>query len=100
MATATKYDISPGVIAEAGAAGGLPFVLSKTEWVTIQTYVINALALPINNDEFRKSLGSAAFSSLSDFEKLIKAYQEINGHCTTWQSTTFPKTVKLANAIY
>ena len=59
MATTQTYDISPGAIATAGTPGGPPFALSKAEWLTIQTYVVDALALPINDDEFRKSLAGA-----------------------------------------
>jgi Bacillus haemolytic enterotoxin (HBL) len=91
--------IGPGAIAEPGTKGGPNFSLSKTEWVAIQTYVTDALALPITNDEFRKSLGSGAPKDLADFVRLIDTYKGIHDHSKTWQDTTFPKTVALANAV-
>jgi hypothetical protein len=100
MATTQTYDISPGAIAAAGTPGGPPFALSKAEWLTIQTYVIDALALPINDDEFGKSLGPGAPADLSDFMRLIACYQSINGNCKTWDSSAFPNTVALADAVY
>ncbi|MGO9319825.1 MAG: alpha-xenorhabdolysin family binary toxin subunit A [Solirubrobacteraceae bacterium] len=98
--TTTSYDIGPGAIAQAGTAGGPAFMLSVAEWVTIQTYVTDALALPVNEEEFRNSLGPGAPSNLSDFTQLIACYKAIEQHCTTWNSTTFPQTVALADAVY
>lgn len=95
-----NLNIGPGAIAEAGTEGGPGFILSKTEWIAIQTYVTDALALPITDAEFRKSLGEGAPKDLSDFGQLITAYKDINTHCTTWQDVTFKKTVDLASKIY
>lgn len=97
--SSTVLSIGPGALAEPGTEGGPNFSLSKTEWVAIQTYVTDALALPITDDEFRKSLGSGAPKDLADFVQLIGAYKGIHDHSKTWQDTTFPKTVALANAV-
>lgn len=97
---AQLLNIGPSQIATPGTTGGPGFILSKGEWIAVQAYVTNALALPINGDEFKKSLGPGAPSSLADFEQLIALYQSINGHCSTWQKTTFPNTVALAGNVY
>jgi hypothetical protein len=99
-ADAETFSINPGPISQPGIEGGPGFILSAAEWVTIQAYVQNGMALPTTGDEFRNSLGDGAPSDLSDFQKLITAYQAISSHCTTWQNSTFPKTVSLAGNIY
>jgi hypothetical protein len=97
---AFKPSISPGSIAEPGTPGGPAFVLSKTEWLAIQAYVLNALALPTTEPQFRNFLGAGAPANLSDFTRLIEAYATINGHVTTWRDDTFPSSVSLASDIY
>ena len=74
--------------------------MSKPEWLAIQTYVNDGLSLPITMDQFKASLGSGAPLDMSDFNQLIAAYVTLNGHCTTWQTTTYPYTVSLASDIY
>jgi hypothetical protein len=100
MAVSETYNIGPAAIGEPGVSGGPPFALSKTEWVTIQTYVDDALVLPTTEAEFRKSLGEGAPKDLADFLKLIAAYKAINEHCMAWKSSAFPHTVALANTVY
>lgn len=96
----TEPNIGPGDIAEPGTQGGPGFILSKTEWIAVQVYVTDALALPTTDDAFKQSLGPGAPADLSDFKQLITAYKNINDHCSTWQNTTFPNTVSLASNIY
>jgi hypothetical protein len=97
--SSTAMSIGPGALAEQGTEGGPNFVLSKPEWIAIQTYVTEGMSLPTTDAEFRKSLGAGAPKDLSDFVQLITAYQGIYGHCKTWQDDTFPKTVELASDI-
>jgi hypothetical protein len=92
--------ISPGALSTPGTAGGPAFLLSSTEWLTIQTYVVNALSLPTTETAFQTWLGPGAPSSMTPFDPLIACYLGINGHCTTWQNTVFPTTVNLASDIY
>jgi hypothetical protein len=100
MKQKNTYSIGPGALAEAGTDDGPGFTLSKPEWVTIQRYVTDSLALPITQDEFRNALGAGAPSDLSDFQKLIDAYAAVHGHVITWRDTTFPNTVRLASSVY
>lgn len=100
METTQTVNIGPGAIAQPSVGNGPGFALSATEWLAIQTYVVDALALPTTMDAFKASLGSGAPSDLSDFTQLVTAYSGINGHCTTWQNDTFPKSVSLASDIY
>jgi hypothetical protein len=96
----TVYSIGPGEIAKAGTPGGPSFILSKTEWITVQAYIINALALPTTDTEFRHSLGSGAPPDLSDFTRLVACYVSMNKNCKGWQKDTYPRTVALAGDIY
>lgn len=98
--TQQEYNIGPGAMADPGTEGGPGFSLSASEWLAIQVYVTNALSLPTNQNEFRKSLGKGAPEDLSDFDKLIACYKDINAHCTTWQEDTFPSSVSLASQVY
>lgn len=96
---AATMNIGPGAIAEPSVAGGPGFSLSATEWIAIQTYVVNGQSLPTTEAAFRTSLGDGAPSDLSDFAQLITAYGNINTHVTTWQDDTFPASVSLASDI-
>lgn len=99
MATQVS-NIGPGDIAKASVSGGPNFALSTTEWLAIQTYVNDALALPITIDDLKKSLGTGAPSDMSDFNQLVAAYVNVHNHVTTWQNDTFPASVSLASDIY
>jgi len=98
--TEQTYSIAPAAIAESGVANGPAFVLSRPEWIAMQTFVTDALALPITDDAFRTFLGSGAPKDLSDFQKLIEAYGVLNVHVTNWEKTIFPATVDLASDVY
>jgi hypothetical protein len=98
--TTNKPNIGPSTLATPGTPGGPGFTLSSEEWIKIQTYVDDALALPTNDNELKMLLGEGAPANLSDFQKLLAAYRTINEHCSTWQDTTFPSTVSLASDIY
>jgi hypothetical protein len=98
--TTQTLDMGPGVIAQSSVKGGPAFILSASEWFTIQTYVINALALPTTDAAFKTLLGSGAPGDMTPFKPLISAYGTINKHVTSWQTDTFPKSVSLASDIY
>ncbi|NKY25884.1 alpha-xenorhabdolysin family binary toxin subunit A [Nocardia gamkensis] len=95
----TELNIGPRELAEPGEQGGPAFTLSRAEWIRIQAYVQEALVLPTTQTQFRNNLGSGAPSDLSDFTKLIDAYQEINKHVTTWRESIYPATISLASDI-
>lgn len=92
--------IGPGAIATSSIEGGPAFSLSTPEWIAIQTYVIDALALPTTMEAFKTSLGPGAPSDMNDFIQLVTAYSNINTHVTTWQDDTFPASVSLASDIH
>lgn len=92
--------IGPGFIAQPQFSGGPGFALSAPEWLAIQIYVEDALALPTTMEMFKASLGSGAPSDLSDYTQLVAAYFNINSHATTWKKDTFPSNVSLASDIY
>ncbi|MBD2752513.1 alpha-xenorhabdolysin family binary toxin subunit A [Spirosoma validum] len=92
--------LGPGSIAQASVSGGPAFALSATEWISIQTYVIDALVLPTTLDALKTSIGSGAPSDMSDFSQLVAAYGGIHDHVTTWQNDTFPQSVSLASDIH
>lgn len=95
-----QVNIGPAAIAEASESGGPGFCLAKSEWIAIQTYVTDGLALPTDDAGFRNSLGAGAPDSLADFEQLIAAYKTLNQHCATWQNSVFPASVSLASDVY
>ena len=98
--SAQLYNIAPDAIADPGTPGGPGFTLSRPEWIAIQAYSTDALALPTTADAFRKSLGAGAPTDLSDFNRLIEAYEAVHAHVTTWTTTTFPASVALAGDVY
>lgn len=93
-------DLGPGVIAKASVDKGPAFILSATEWLSIQTYVVNASALPTTTEAFKTFLGKGAPGDMSPFASLITAYANIHQHVSTWQNDTFPASVSLASDIY
>jgi hypothetical protein len=94
----TTPNIGPGAIAQASETGCPAFALSTSDWLAIQVYVNNALALPTTAAALQTSLGPGA--PTADFSALVTAYANINSHVTTWQNTTFPASVSLASDIY
>jgi hypothetical protein len=55
--SAQLYSIGPSSIADPGITGGPGFSMSRREWIAIQTYSTDALALPTTLETFRNSLG-------------------------------------------
>lgn len=98
--SAQPYSIGPSTIADPGVTGGPGFSMSRKEWIAIQTYSTDALALPTTLDTFRNSLGPGAPADLSDFKTLVEAYYSINTHVTSWEKTIYPASVDLASEIY
>jgi hypothetical protein len=96
----TIAGIGPGAIAAPSTTGGPAFALSATEWLAVQVYVNDALDLPIAMAAFKDKLGPGAPPDLSDFQRLVTAYGNINSHVTTWQNDTFPASISLASDIY
>jgi hemolytic enterotoxin HBL len=92
--------IGPGAIAKPAMTGGPSFALSSTNWIAIQTYVMEGLALPITQDKFKEYLGKGAPSDLSDFKPLLECFSKIHDQCSTWQKQVFPDSVSLASDIY
>jgi hypothetical protein len=98
--TPTPPNIGPGAIAAPSVDGGPAFSLAATEWIAIQTYVIDGLALPTNNDQFKTYVGAGAPADLTPFAELLTCFLDIYNQCSTWQKTTYPDTVSLASDIY
>lgn len=98
--TTQAPQIGPGNLAKPAEAGGPAFAMSSAQWINIQVYVNNALALPTNNTQFATLLGSGAPTDLSPFAPLIACYAGMNSSCNTWQNTTFPNSVDLASDVY
>ncbi|RYZ52202.1 MAG: hypothetical protein EOP49_10015, partial [Sphingobacteriales bacterium] len=93
-------NLGPGAIAQPSVVKGPGFALPATEWIAVQTYVLNALALPTTIEAFKTSLGKGAPADLSDFNNLVAAYSTIHEHVSKWQNDTFPKSVSLASDVY
>lgn len=98
--TASSPGIGPGPIATPGTPGGPAFALTSTNWIAIQTYVIDGLALPTTTAAFKTYLGKGAPDDVSEFQPLIDCFVGINSQCSTWQTTTYPASVSLASDIY
>jgi len=96
----TRLDIGPRELSEPGEQGGPDFLLSRSEWITIQIFVQDALVLPTTQTEFRNSLGPGAPGDLSDFTKLINVYRLINDDAKNWRNSIYPKALSLASNIY
>jgi len=92
--------IGPGAIAKPATAGGPSFALSATNWIAIQTYVLEGLALPTTDDKFKEFLGKGAPSNLSDFKPLLECFSQIHDQCSTWQTKVYPDSVSLASDVY
>lgn len=89
----TKPSIKPeGLLRDGGA-----FALATSEFVLVQTYARNALALPKTMDELRSMLGPDAPSDLGEFQPLVDVYHSMFEASTKWNDQTFPATVRLAS---
>jgi Bacillus haemolytic enterotoxin (HBL) len=87
--------LGPGTL----ATETTPFVLKTQDWLTIQLYVLQGMALPTTDTQFRAVMNMTPDRNIDDFAKLITLYGAISAHTTTWQTNTYPATVALANDI-
>lgn len=78
---------------------GNGYVLSSKEWVAIQTYVQNGMALPTTDEEFRVYANLKSTDTIQDISDIYDAYKKVHAHCNTWQHSTFPDSVSLASDI-
>lgn len=88
--------LSPGELA---GVKDSPFLLSKGEWLSVQRYVTNAMALPNTEELMRTALFMPKDMKFDDFKPLLEGYKTVVPHVTQWKTTTFPATVKLAGDI-
>jgi hypothetical protein len=86
-------NIGPG---ELDAIKDSPFLLSRAEWLRIQRYVGNAIALPHTETDLRRTLEMPADMKIDEFKALLEGYQAVQPHVTQWRDKTFPNTVALA----
>ncbi|MDM0053019.1 alpha-xenorhabdolysin family binary toxin subunit A [Variovorax sp. J22R115] len=88
--------LSPGELA---AVKGSPFLLSTAEWLRVQRYVTNAMALPATEPLMRTALQMPDSMKIDEFKPLLEGYKTVVPHVTKWKTTTFPATVSLAGDI-
>lgn len=75
---------------------GSPFLLSQREWLSVQRYVTNAMALPTTESKLRTYLQMPDGMKFDDFKQLLAGHNEIVPHVTQWKTMTYPATVSLA----
>ena len=75
---------------------GSPFLLSQREWLSVQRYVTNAMALPITEGSLRLHLQMPEGMKFDDFQQLLAGHNMIVPHVTQWKTVTYPATVALA----
>lgn len=72
-----------------------PFLLSKPEFIAVQSYVEAGKRLPATEDDLQIKLGIGK-EEVGDFKDLITVYAQIVNHTRYFSSTTFPASVGLA----
>lgn len=78
--------------------GDSPFLLSKPEFIAVQTYVEAGKRLPGKVEELQLKLGISK-ADAEQFSDLIAVYSQVVSHCQYFSDTTFPATVGLASDI-
>src|SRR2546430_10885635 len=86
----TPPNIGPGAIATPSVDGGPAFSLAATEWIAIQTYVMDGLTLPTNDDQFKKYVGPGAPADLTPFADLLTCFSGIYSQGSTCHKPTNP----------
>lgn len=76
-----------------------PFLLSRSEWLSVQCYVTAALHLPTTLDKLFHDLPADPSSGADKFPDLLEAYTSIQTHCDDWNKNTLPKSVNLAGDV-
>jgi hypothetical protein len=93
--TTSTSPLGPGELAN---PDGSPFILSKPEFVAVQTYVEAGTRVPSSEQEMQIKLGISA-EDVKEFTDLISAYKNVSDHCAYFKATTFPMSVNLATNI-
>jgi len=89
-------DLGPGDIL---ADDDTNYLLSRTEWLTLQTYVSGNIALPDDDLGLRALLLLGADAELEPFMPVLPVFRMMRDHAIFWRDKGYPATVCLANDI-
>lgn len=99
MTTTTQFTLNLGPSDIIGGEGDSPFALSRSEWSTLQRYVLEGIYLPTTEYTMRQAIRMLPTDDIKLFDPLLDAYKNVKAHCSEWHYTIFPETVHLSNDI-
>jgi hypothetical protein len=101
VANASKTsNLGTGTFSKPGTTGGPALSMSNKSWLSLQTFLNNAKQLPSTLATLKIKMGSGAPTDMSDFQKLVTLYAQIQAEGTSFTNTTYPLIVSLASDIY
>ncbi|HSS18780.1 MAG TPA: alpha-xenorhabdolysin family binary toxin subunit A [Pyrinomonadaceae bacterium] len=89
--------LGPGQLA--GASDSDPFVLASADWIKVQVYIEQGIALPKTKDDLAIWVNGSIDDLMDHFNLLKDAHLNIETHCTKWKTDIYPSSVNLANSI-
>ncbi|MDQ3233210.1 MAG: alpha-xenorhabdolysin family binary toxin subunit A [Pseudobdellovibrionaceae bacterium] len=75
------------------------FVLTQTEWLTIQRNVNNIVKVPRNEQQLRERLHLDANDRIETYQSLLNGFVDVQQHANLWKAQTFPELRGLAQTL-
>jgi|GEM_PF-1443961 len=102
MATSTKpaFNAGTGSFTKTNSKGNKAFTMSSASWLTLQTYCNNVNTLPTTLAALKTKMGAGAPADMSDYQKLVDLYANMEAQSSHFTGTLYPSIVNLASDIY
>lgn len=96
----TQASFGTGSFSNPSTQGGPAFSMSCKSWLQLQTFLSDVSKLPSTTEALATMMGSGAPNPMSDFDKLIKLYVDMQTQGTNFTTSLYPSIVRLADDIY
>lgn len=102
MATTTQpaFNAGTGAFTKTNSKGNKVFTMSSSSWLTLQTYSNNVNTLPTTLAALKTKMGTGAPADMSDYQKLVDLYVNMQAQCTDFTGSLYPSIVSLASDVY
>lgn len=102
MATTTQPAFNPGTgsFTKTNSKGNQVFTMSSASWLTLQTYCNNVNTLPTTLAALKAKMGAGAPTDMSDYQKLVDLYANMDAQSSNFTGTLYPSIVNLASDVY
>jgi len=92
-------DADANPLGTGGIATDDGLALTSDQWIALQVFATQGLALPQDNTSLAQLLQTDVGTVQSQFNDLLPAFTQVRSDCLNWSNTLYPAVVDLANGI-